>query len=370
MGSLDDNVNPFHMRRMVNLQTLQGGDALISEVPGRGHWWGGVVDDDEMQSFFEAHLYNDVPSLPEKFSFVCMNPRFCGSRGGLKVIQQIHSYQMSRFDVEQLQDSWKLKTRNVRRLRLVNSFFVLNRDLIIGRQKFASQDLESSDLCFNEEWRLCRRELSEERTPLTYGTVSHALLGPLVFVYSEQHTGSQEACNWIASNWYYQGHGASITVSDSEFLEDISRFSRFNWILVGNAFSNRAVSLLQSSRARNSNSDSFHSLTAPVPTRWLDNEGDICLSVGGHPYCGNISTLYIGPQPFSREERLAVVVGGTNALGVRISSDFFPTKSSETIPDALVLDSMRAQWQGLGSTLGAWSWSFRWDIDYSTSYFG
>lgn len=40
----------------------------VSEVPGQGHWWGGVVDDATMQQFYDKHLHPDAqPKLQDEF---------------------------------------------------------------------------------------------------------------------------------------------------------------------------------------------------------------------------------------------------------------------------------------------------------------
>jgi dipeptidyl aminopeptidase/acylaminoacyl peptidase len=52
MGSADDNVPPYHLRRMARLvdEISRNTQATkISEIPNVGHWFDGVVDDSVIQ---------------------------------------------------------------------------------------------------------------------------------------------------------------------------------------------------------------------------------------------------------------------------------------------------------------------------------
>jgi hypothetical protein len=73
MGSIDDNVPPYMMRRMARLLDELNQEphyVEVSEIPGEGHWFNGVVDDAIMQSFFNRYVNTTIPSLPNTFQ-VC-----------------------------------------------------------------------------------------------------------------------------------------------------------------------------------------------------------------------------------------------------------------------------------------------------------
>jgi hypothetical protein len=75
MGGDDEDVPPWNLRRFVRtIQQMANSTAtaVVNEVPGQPHWWGGVVDDAYMQAFIASHLYIGPPSLPLSFEVVSM----------------------------------------------------------------------------------------------------------------------------------------------------------------------------------------------------------------------------------------------------------------------------------------------------------
>ena len=71
MGGDDEDVPTWNLRRFVReiQQTANNtAAAVVNEIPGMPHWWGGVVDDAYMQAFIAAHLYIPLPSPPPQFT--------------------------------------------------------------------------------------------------------------------------------------------------------------------------------------------------------------------------------------------------------------------------------------------------------------
>jgi hypothetical protein len=58
----------------------------VSEIPGKGHWWGGVVDDSIMQNFFNEHFSLSLPTLPDSWIVTSFNPSSTEGRGGIRVL--------------------------------------------------------------------------------------------------------------------------------------------------------------------------------------------------------------------------------------------------------------------------------------------
>lgn len=77
MGGDDTNVPPYHLRRMARLVDQLSADPThtqVSEIPGQGHWFNGVVDDAIMQKFFDENFSETLPALPDKWTVVTLNP--------------------------------------------------------------------------------------------------------------------------------------------------------------------------------------------------------------------------------------------------------------------------------------------------------
>ena len=74
--------------------------ATVVELSGKEHWWwdtneandGGVMDDEQMRNFWNRSLLSE-PSVAEaadaaEIRFVCANLASCGSRAGVRLLQQ------------------------------------------------------------------------------------------------------------------------------------------------------------------------------------------------------------------------------------------------------------------------------------------
>jgi hypothetical protein len=97
-GSLDENVPPFHTRRLMRTIDEWGGHSnsvkYIEDI-GKGHWYDGILNDDNVQQFLENHInpINNprlpLPRLPNPFTISTINPGASGSRGGIRILQLI-----------------------------------------------------------------------------------------------------------------------------------------------------------------------------------------------------------------------------------------------------------------------------------------
>jgi len=75
----------------------------LSEIPGAGHWFEGVLHDNVMQAFLKQHLHDNTiarseeqenritvvahPQIPLEFEITVLNPAGMGSKGGIQVEQ-------------------------------------------------------------------------------------------------------------------------------------------------------------------------------------------------------------------------------------------------------------------------------------------
>ncbi|KAF9417419.1 hypothetical protein BGZ94_009971, partial [Podila epigama] len=113
VGSADDNVPPFHSRKMVRLAQETAHNrtsSRLSEVTGGGHWFTGIMQDSIMSAFLHTHLQDDIvkcgpqeeeggdstkrkgveyPPFPDSFEITTLNPGSMGSKGGIQ-IEQLH----------------------------------------------------------------------------------------------------------------------------------------------------------------------------------------------------------------------------------------------------------------------------------------
>jgi hypothetical protein len=390
MGQNDDNVPPYEMRRMARLQMMQGGNAQISEVPGEGHWFNGVVDDATMQGFFESHLYSELPALPSSFIFTCVNLGACGTRGGFRMLQSAITFKVSKIRVVIQQDSWIVTTSNL--LRLTLESIPQHKNQLAGRIQldshsiFNSSDLIGAEVCRRtvyDNWRMCnddRNWVAHQRSPFTYGPIRTALLNKIIVVFGTHGSSSQNAAMysealWFSNMWYYQGRGVMTLVSDVEYEKRVAEFvdeagrdphSTYNLVLIG--------------------SPSFNSVTRSLSLHWKvpvsfqeksQQRKHLRLTKADQTtnfYVGKklfvepgTGVLFLAPNPVFPGRGLMAVIGGTDFQGIKNAASLFPHKSGETLPDWIVV-SPQTPWTGYGSTIGAGFWSNKWDIQDEMTY--
>ena len=160
-GSLDDNVPPFHSRRLAQLLELSDSNSEYHELPGKGHWFDGTMVSTPMRTFYDR--IGDVeflPVLPGRFKTVVPHSADMGSRGGIKVDQLISPDYMGSVEVDRSSEPgcWKLTTRNVRRLHCALTDADLPRPIelnidgtVVSFDDFASQPLRR---CSDGSWKV------------------------------------------------------------------------------------------------------------------------------------------------------------------------------------------------------------------------
>ena len=118
-GSEDDNVPVYHSRHMQQLISQSDWLPNYVELPGRGHWFEGVMTTRPLRAFYESILGTDrrEADLPEKYRFVVPGTSGMGSRGGIAVDQVLSPDQLGSIEVERHNSSstWILKTSNILR---------------------------------------------------------------------------------------------------------------------------------------------------------------------------------------------------------------------------------------------------------------
>ncbi|KAA6409819.1 MAG: hypothetical protein FRX48_06431 [Lasallia pustulata] len=126
-GNADDNVPVFHSRRLSQLIWQTGSLTEYIEMPGKGHWFDGIMATRSLREFYLKVLgTNEIdPELPQRFTMVVANPGDMGSRGGIIVDQLESPDQLGRITVERCTTSttWKLTTSNIHRWHLSSKKF-------------------------------------------------------------------------------------------------------------------------------------------------------------------------------------------------------------------------------------------------------
>lgn len=124
-GSLDDNVPPSHSRRLSLLLSQIDCPSEYVELPGKGHWFDGVMTTQNLLDFYDKVLEFRLAERPtfSSFTFVVSSPGTMGSKGGIVVDQLTSPDFPGRITAAYDPDAnfWHLRTSNVHRLHFLPS---------------------------------------------------------------------------------------------------------------------------------------------------------------------------------------------------------------------------------------------------------
>jgi pimeloyl-ACP methyl ester carboxylesterase len=377
MGALDDNVPPFHLKRMARVVDQLSGHpnyVQISEVAGQGHWWWGVTDDATMQSFFNQHNVDRLPTLPLSFTIVTHHPNSFEGRAGIKILQFEIPYRVATIRINRnlSSGSWSLKTMNVRRFGFYSVptlDFPLS--LTIDGQPFERPPrLPEFHFCkLDQSWTICKGDTWQltERNPSNYGPVAQVMEGRITIVYGTQNSSGFDVENcrrravYIANQLFYQGWFIVTIIPDTEFNTE---HERTNIILLGSPAVNSVTNTIKN--------------TTLFPVKYA-NDGR-AFKIGNVLFDGpNTGTVFVSPNVFISEQtsydsrsavsssRLIVVFSGVDERGFNIVTQLFPVKSDITIPDYMVVGADFSA-QGQSGVLAAGFWNNFWQFDPRIGY--
>lgn len=368
VGGDDDSVPPWHLRRMARLIEEQGGAAVVSEIPGKGHWWGGVVHDGEMEAFFAANL-TALPALPERFTMTTLNPSSSGGKGGLRAYQLTLPYRAGRIHADRsTPGTLALTTENISILRATPQAYEWQlaalddsvERVVVDGQEFAP---DTFWFCSAEGlWEACDGTAANRaaaRSIFNSGPARQVLEGPgaLAIVYGTQGTPEETAHRLeiavrLANDWYLRGRGLALVYPDTGLTENGAR--NHNLILIGGPATNSWAGRLEGFQV------SFSGRSFAIGGRAFTGESTGLLALG--PWERD------WPQPEGATyPGLALVIAGTDEAGLDKAVALFPSGSGATVPDWAVAGP-EFGWKGAGGLLGAGFWGNDWEYLPEMSY--
>jgi hypothetical protein len=393
MGALDDNVPPFHLKRMARIHNQlekKTTATVVSEIPGESHWWGGVVDDAPMQAFFNQHVNTTTHPLPKSFTASFFSPADFESRGAIQPIQLSQYGRAAYIHVERSggsSDEWTLTTMNVKKFRFIKNEIPRPNSLIIDGKRFQNIPSPDSDQVFckiSGSWQLCQWEASnsKEKGRESIGPISRILEGPITIVYGtscqsnfetdrqmqfqDRDTDSlnsifnptepdcrqfyQDQALFLANSLYYQGRYTPRIIADKDL---VNSEPEGNLIILGGPEDNVYLNYLLNKKHW------------PSPVSFLTTEHGFQI---GHRKFIHVdsATAYIVPSP-DNYPHLMQIVAGNSFKAVKRAVGLIPTKSSWTVPD-WVVTGPEFGWNGVGGLLGAGYWSNEWMFDPTASW--
>lgn len=384
-GAIDDNVSPWHPRRMARIHAQISGnmsDSIVSEIPGVGHWWDSILNDKDTRNFMNQYLGNESsikPELPSTFTITCMNPHGFGGKGGILPLQLTIPFRIGKIRVSRFSNEWYLKTSNIRRFGIKE---------VEGYELPTTIRIDQSDpipvtpnlypsihFCKEDstgKWKTCEGVTWTfyERNPDNYGPMRIVFEKFTVIIVGT--LGSAEEATWyekqailLSNQLYIVGKHYVPIIKDSDFVTSEYSESDSNLLLIGGPHTNLVSQYFakyfpvrfHGNRSQISLGDyvfnSRHNMIEPE-----DPLG--CIFLAALP---NIAS----PGPASHLSRLALVIAGTSLEGVNLAARMIPVASGLHIPDYLIV-TKDIKSKGSGGIIAAGYWNNFWGFDLTSAY--
>ncbi|KAF9150478.1 hypothetical protein BG015_007724 [Linnemannia schmuckeri] len=404
-GSVDDNVPPFHSRKMVRLgqENAHNTSAIrLSEVPGQGHWFKGVLQDAVMIVFLQTHLHDTLvtlanksqsveevkivvrPPFPDTCVITVINPAGMGSKCGIQVEQLRIPYRKGTIKLEVVKGdqvgelpTWIMVTTNIRRFAFSDLHLALQRQrhgrigkLVIDGTTFdlTGRVMSGSGSFVREDGRLSKTgqlwKIAEddewkqhERHRETYGPAIQVLEKRVVIVLGTHFESMRFArtadriAKLVAHDIYQYGRGDVEVLTDCELLDrygdsslEMKEGERVNLVLIGDAHQNSATHIVLGDRKSEVTIDTEEGVVSIYPTG-QDFE---------QPGTGLLMIRPLGPS------NLAMVIAGLDPQGLETAARLFPKRTGMLVPDWIVTGPEMA-WKGAGGILATGYWGNHWE---------
>ncbi|KAF9912082.1 hypothetical protein EC991_001028 [Linnemannia zychae] len=405
-GSVDDNVPPFHSRKMVRLGQENAHNTTgirLSEVSGQGHWFTGVLQDEVMLSFLETHLHDNIvtlepttedkeiktvvlPPFPDSCVITVLNPAGMGSRCGIQVEQLRIPFRKGTIKLDFVKDNGSgdepirvLETTNIRRFRFSSLYLSstsapivklivdgtpigITKDNLSGKATFIRN--EGRALMSGQRWKVERHretygpaiQILEKRVVVVIGTHFDHSDNINTTVNTQFAKTADRIAKLVAHDIYQYGRGDIEIVTDTEFLARHSTDSseavegRTNLVLIGDSYQNSATKLVLRERASEVTIDTQSGTVSIHPN--TDSEYDS--QDYQQPGTG---LLMIRPWGCSN---LAMIIAGLDPQGLETAARLFPKRTGMLVPDWVVAGPEMA-WKGAGGILAAGYWGNHWE---------
>ena len=420
-GAEDRVIDPRSTRRMASLLQDAGvdweekrsrkgvklvaknADATVVELAGKEHWWwdsqeendGGAMDDPQMRSFWKRAAATEAGGSvgDAAVHFACANPASCGSRRGVRMLQQsLPGLRGSEFTLHRGEGGWQLRTENLARLHVDGAVLSGSSEPLaieIDGARFESPATEAV-FCRDDEaqWHLCgdeatcadaqRPEMAAAccRPPLrsaelAAGPLRRVLAAPFKIVVGTTAPDRtvqdiyRAAAIAFANDWADTGGGVTSIVADSELeLAEV----KGNLILLGGVRSNSLSRALASEQP-------FKTLQFDAANPRKRIEGGF--EIGRCQFrAAGVGLVSLGPVARGAGG-LVATIAGTTAAGFDRAMRLFRSRLFDVnswqhrLPDWIVAgpsDGKSGQGGELQGVMGAGYWGNDWEYRPDASH--
>mgnify|MGYP001773126154 CR=1 FL=1 len=215
-GGDDDNVPPFQSRLMADILSRFGVVFKYIEVPGKKHWWDGVLDyPDAWKSLFSLKV-NRKEKVFSTFSLDVSDSAY-----GIRILESVKPFEKAKFTIEYEKNKATIKTENIKSLVLTEfkGTVIIDGDVI---RDYNGEALVKT----NKGWRVFKKYVYSR--PLL---IRQAFMSPFVIVYSSSEGWTKNFSVYMANMWWMYANGFAMILPDTLASEEI--FSKYNVVIVG-----------------------------------------------------------------------------------------------------------------------------------------
>lgn len=362
-GNEDDNVPAYHSRLLHQILGEASATSKFFELPGKPHWWDGVMTTEPLRDFYRDHLNSDGHGIGRQFElqdFTVVSSAHgdMGPKNGIEILELITPGQLGKIDVkyDRLKSTCTLHTSNVWSFRLPLLFRECGL-LSVDGEEFSERptaDFGMTLMSGNDgRWvngsvlpplskRSGRQKGAMDAILRTNGTFDIVYHSP-----EAKHVAlqiSRNLCQYYAAGTrILDGYGEAKMWTGSNLIS----------VAVGSDFP--------------SDAHGYHSPIQLVKDRIQITDNFTGRPQGGvHAYesVDGLAAIYLRPLP---GERLELVVWGADEEGLDIAARLVPLITGTGQPDFVIIDRS-ALWKGVEGTL-AMGWLDRnWEVTRN-SYF-
>ncbi|KAJ5381043.1 uncharacterized protein N7496_003471 [Penicillium cataractarum] len=360
-GGDDDNVPAYHGRLMHELLGHTQWPSEYQELPGKGHWYDGVMTTEYLKDFYRTMVNQSslARALPQTFTITVPASGVLGSKAGIQVDQLYTPDVNGKFRVARSLDrkTWHITTRNIRRFHLlaIYSQAELPEAIVLDKMNgtFQVDPTQSTESWFvrdaEGQWSISHDSIWKAEYQ-RYGRQLGALDGIVrtqgKLAIRRCSPGVEQVALQISRNFF------QYFAADSEILEDCSGTSAEHQ--PGNVIT-LAIGQDLPSTAMESYPIRIHQGRLVIST---SRSSSALPGFKQEYFYGEPGTGAVFLRPFP-EERLELVVWGTDLDGLRQAARLVPTITGSGQPEYVVLGN-RSRWESVAGVYAAghfdWSW--------------
>ncbi|KAI7273497.1 alpha/beta-hydrolase [Hortaea werneckii] len=347
-GSEDANVPPYHSRLLSELLEQAGVATEYHEMPGKPHWWDGVMTTKPLLNFY--HRVLDAPSksysLDQNNEFVVASTGQgdMGSKNGVSILSTTTPGQLGKIHVifDPHTKDCLISSSNVVALQLSENFNDCNAIRIDGQQLSETSSISTKGLLLLKEeaiWQVVHNSQLPARQASQQGGMNGSLKtkGPFYITYLS-HSAKKIALQISRNLCQYFAADTVITDDYNQSLD--ARTSNLVTVAIGSDL----AGILDG---------------ADFPIKVFDDHLEI-LDHDVHSYGPHRGLAAAFVRPLANG-RLDLVLWGVNEESLAIAARLVPLMTGTGQPDFVVADRSML-WKGLEGTLALGLFDDDWNV--------